>query len=87
MEYEVRFVELRQVSRKTFLIVNGKHLRCHDDLGEGFQKVKKYTQKCFMLLKICSLKQKGQWVADSTNKMVNELIHNYKIKLNDLQAH
>jgi DNA-directed RNA polymerase subunit beta len=31
---------------------------------------------------------KGQWVADdSTNKMVNELIHNYKIKLNDLQAH
>jgi DNA-directed RNA polymerase subunit beta len=31
---------------------------------------------------------KGQWVADdSTNKMVNELIHNYKIKLNDLQGH
>jgi DNA-directed RNA polymerase subunit beta len=30
---------------------------------------------------------KGQWVADdSTNKMVNELIHNYKIKLNDLQG-
>jgi DNA-directed RNA polymerase subunit beta len=23
---------------------------------------------------------------DSTNKMVNELIHNYKIKLNDLQG-
>jgi DNA-directed RNA polymerase subunit beta len=38
-----------------------------------------------MLLKILWL---GQWVADdSTNKMVNELIHNYKIKLNDLQAH
>jgi DNA-directed RNA polymerase subunit beta len=30
---------------------------------------------------------KGQWVADdATNKMVNELIHNYKIKLNDLQG-
>jgi DNA-directed RNA polymerase subunit beta len=23
---------------------------------------------------------------DATNKMVNELIHNYKIKLNDLQG-
>jgi DNA-directed RNA polymerase subunit beta len=30
---------------------------------------------------------KGQWFADdSTNKMVNELIHCYKIKLNDLQG-
>jgi DNA-directed RNA polymerase subunit beta len=29
---------------------------------------------------------KGQWVDDATNKMVNELIHNYKIKLNDLQV-
>src|SRR6187549_3214650 len=30
---------------------------------------------------------KGQWVADDvTNKMVNDLIHNYKIKLNDLQG-
>jgi DNA-directed RNA polymerase subunit beta len=39
-----------------------------------------------MLLKIL-LTCKGQWVADdSTNKMVNELIHNYKIKLNDLQG-
>jgi DNA-directed RNA polymerase subunit beta len=30
---------------------------------------------------------KGQWVDDSTNKMVNELIHNYKIKLNDYKVH
>jgi DNA-directed RNA polymerase subunit beta len=38
-----------------------------------------------MLLKI--LLKQGQWVADdATNKMVNELIHNYKIKLNDLQG-
>ena len=30
---------------------------------------------------------KGQWVADDvTNTMVNDLIHNYKIKLNDLQG-
>ena len=31
---------------------------------------------------------KGQWVADDeTNTLVNDLIHNYKIKLNDLSNH
>ena len=30
---------------------------------------------------------KGQWTTDdTTNKMVNDLVHNYKIKLNDLQG-
>jgi DNA-directed RNA polymerase subunit beta len=40
-----------------------------------------------MLLDFAHL-SKGQWVADdATNKMVNELIHNYKIKLNDYKVH
>jgi DNA-directed RNA polymerase subunit beta len=29
---------------------------------------------------------KGQWVADDATNKMNELIHNYKIKLNDLQG-
>jgi DNA-directed RNA polymerase subunit beta len=53
-----------------------------NDLGEVLPKGKKIKK---MLLKMHL--SKGQWVADdSTNKMVNELIHNYKIKLNDLQG-
>jgi hypothetical protein len=50
-----------------------------------YQRVK-YTQKCFTVEDFAHL-SKGQWVADdATNKMVNDLIHNYKIKLNDLQG-
>ena len=30
---------------------------------------------------------KGQWTTDEhTNSLINDLIHNYKIKLNDLQG-
>jgi DNA-directed RNA polymerase subunit beta len=35
----------------------------------------------------CYAHSSHQWVDDATNKMVNDLIHNYKIKLNDLQVH
>jgi DNA-directed RNA polymerase subunit beta len=52
---------------------------------EVLPKGKKYTQKCFMLLKIL-LTKKVNGLLMMTNKMVNELIHNYKIKLNDLQG-
>jgi DNA-directed RNA polymerase subunit beta len=62
----------------------GKHLRCVNDLGEVLQRVKNTSK--ILCRRFCLLQ--GQWVADdSTNKMVNELIHNYKIKLNDLQRH
>jgi DNA-directed RNA polymerase subunit beta len=51
-----------------------------------YQKVKN-TQKMLYAVEDFAHLSKGQWVADdSTNKMVNELIHNYKIKLNDLQG-
>jgi DNA-directed RNA polymerase subunit beta len=90
MEYEVKFVELKdKLVEKLFLIVNGKTSQgVMNDLGEEvLPKGKKYTQKMLYAVEDFAHLSKGQWVADdSTNKMVNELIHNYKIKLNDLQG-
>jgi DNA-directed RNA polymerase subunit beta len=58
-----------------------------NDLGEEVLPKVKYTQKMLYAVEDFAHLSKGQWVADdSTNKMVNELIHNYKIKLNDLQG-
>jgi DNA-directed RNA polymerase subunit beta len=51
-----------------------------------YQKVKNTLKMLYAVEDFAHL-SKGQWVADdATNKMVNELIHNYKIKLNDLQG-
>jgi DNA-directed RNA polymerase subunit beta len=90
MEYEVKFVELKdKLVEKLFLIVNGKTSQgVMNDLGEEvLPKGKKYTQKMLYAVEDFAHLSKGQWVADDlTNKMVNELIHNYKIKLNDLQG-
>ena len=90
MEYEVKFVELKdKLVEKLFVIVNGKTSQgVMNDLGEEvLPKGKKYTQKMLYAVEDFAHLSKGQWVADdSTNKMVNELIHNYKIKLNDLQG-
>jgi DNA-directed RNA polymerase subunit beta len=50
-----------------------------NDLGEVLQRVKN-TQKMLYAVEDFAHLSKGQWVADdSTNKMVNELIHNYKL--------
>jgi DNA-directed RNA polymerase subunit beta len=52
-----------------------------------FYKVKNTLKKMLYAVEDFAHLSKGQWVADDpTNKMVNELIHNYKIKLNDLQG-
>jgi DNA-directed RNA polymerase subunit beta len=48
--------------------------------------VKKIYSKMLYAVRFCSLKQRTMVADDATNKMVNELIHNYKIKLNDLQG-
>jgi DNA-directed RNA polymerase subunit beta len=90
MEFEVKFVELKdKLIEKLFLIVNGKTSQgVMNDLGEEvLPKGKKYTQKMLNAVEDFAHLSKGQWVADdATNKMVNDLIHNYKIKLNDLQG-
>ena len=90
MEFEVKFVELKdKLIEKLFLIVNGKTSQgVMNDLGEEvLPKGKKYTQKMLYAVEDFAHLSKGQWVADEvTNTMVNDLIHNYKIKLNDLQG-
>ncbi len=90
MEFETKFVELKdRLIEKLFLIVNGKTSQgVMNDLGEEvLPKGKKYTQKMLYAVEDFAHLSKGQWVADdATNKMVNDLIHNYKIKLNDLQG-
>ncbi len=59
-----------------------------NDLGEEvLPKGKKYTQKMLNAVEDFAHFGQGQWVTDEeTNKLVNDLIHNYKIKLNDLQG-
>ncbi|MEC5167294.1 DNA-directed RNA polymerase subunit beta [Flavobacterium sp. PL11] len=90
MEFETKFVELKdKLVEKLFVIVNGKTSQgVMNDLGEEvLPKGKKYTQKMLYAVEDFAHLSKGQWVADdATNKMVNDLIHNYKIKLNDLQG-
>ncbi|WP_366184648.1 DNA-directed RNA polymerase subunit beta [Flavobacterium ovatum] len=90
MDFEVKFSDLKdKLIEKLFLIVNGKTSQgVMNDLGEEvLPKGKKYTQKMLYAVEDFAHLSKGQWVADdATNKMVNDLIHNYKIKLNDLQG-
>jgi DNA-directed RNA polymerase subunit beta len=90
IEFETKFVELKdKLIEKLFLIVNGKTSQgVMNDLGEEvLPKGKKYTQKMLYAVEDFAHLSKGQWVADdATNTMVNNLIHNYKIKLNDLQG-
>jgi DNA-directed RNA polymerase subunit beta len=90
MEFETKFVELKdKLVEKLFLIVNGKTSQgVLNDLGEEvLPKGKKYTQKMLYAVEDFAHLSTGNWVADeTTNTMVNDLIHNYKIKLNDLQG-
>ena len=91
MEFETKFVELKdRLIDKLFVIVDGKTSQgVMNDLGEEvLPKGKKYSKKMFtQSVEDFAHLTKGQWVADDeTNAMVNDLIHNYKIKLNDLQG-
>lgn len=90
MEFETKFVELKdKLIDKLFVIVDGKTSQgVMNDLGEEvLPKGKKYTKKMLQAVEDFAHLTKGQWVSDDeTNDMVNDLIHNYKIKLNDLQG-
>ena len=89
-EYAVKFNELRnRLIDKLFVLVNGKTSQgVMNDLGEEvLPKGKKYSQKMLTSIEDFVHLTKGSWTADAeTNEMVTDLIHNYKIKLNDLQG-
>jgi len=89
-QFEVKFEELKNVLiEKLFNIVNGKTCQgVQNDLGEEIlPKGKKYTLKMLTAVEDYTHLTKGVWTTtDATNKLIADLIHNYKIKENDLQG-
>ena len=89
-EFRVKFDDLKtKLVEKLFVLVNGKTSQgVKNDLGEEvLPKGKKYTQKMLNSVEDYAHLTKGSWTTDKTlNAQVIELIHNYKIRLNDLQG-
>ena len=89
-EFDVKYNELRdRLIDKLFAIVDGKTSQgVMNDLGEEvLPKGKKFTKKMLQAVDDFAHLTGGQWATDDhTNKLVNDLVHNYKIKLNDLQG-
>ncbi|MCC1484131.1 DNA-directed RNA polymerase subunit beta [Winogradskyella immobilis] len=88
--YDNRFDDLKNVLvEKLFIIVNGKTAQgIYNDLGEEIiPKGKKYTLKMLNSVDDYTHLTSGKWTTDDrTNTLVADLIHNYKIKENDLQG-
>ncbi|SHG47672.1 DNA-directed RNA polymerase subunit beta [Winogradskyella jejuensis] len=88
--YDKRFDDLKNVLvEKLFVIVNGKTAQgIYNDLGEEIiPKGKKYTLKMLNAVDDYTHLTSGKWTTDDeTNELVADLIHNYKIKENDLQG-
>ena len=88
--YDAKFDALKDVLvEKLFAIVGGKTAQgVTNDLGETvFPKGKKYTQKMLNAVDDYTHLTGGTWTTDDDlNAMVADLMHNYKIKENDLQG-
>ena len=90
VEFTIEFDKLRNVLiEKLFSLINGKTSQgVQNDLGEEIlPKGKKFTLK--MLNSVADFEHltKGIWTTDKElNNLVNRLVHNYKIKVNDLQG-
>jgi len=90
LEYEIKFQELKEVLiDKLFKMINGKTSQgVLNDLGEEvLPKGKKYTMKMLNAVDDFAHLVGGSWTTDKVvNTLVTDLLHNYKIKLNDLQG-
>ena len=88
--YDKKFDALKDVLvEKLFSIIGGKTAQgVQNDLGEEvFPKGKKFSLKMLNAVDDYSHLVSGKWTIDEkTNKLVSELLHNYKIKENDLQG-
>ena len=88
--YDIKFEDLKSVLvQKLFSIVGGKTAQgIFNDLGEEvFPKGKKFTLKMLNAVDDYAHLIAGKWTPDAElNKLVKDLIHNYKIKENDLQG-
>jgi DNA-directed RNA polymerase subunit beta len=89
-DFDKKFEALKTVLvDKLFTIVNGKTCQgVINDLGEEvLPKGKKYTLKMLSAVEDYSHLVEGSWTTtDETNSLIADLIHNYKIKENDLQG-
>ena len=89
-EFYKKFDDLRDVLvEKLFTIVSGKTAQgVVNDLGEVvFPKGKKYTLKMLNEIDDYTHLTGGTWTTNAkTNILVEDLMHNYKIKENDLQG-
>ena len=88
--YYRKFDDLKEVLiEKLFNIVNGKTAQgIYNDLGEEIiPKGKKYTLKMLNAVDDYTHLTSGTWTTDDhLNDLIADLIHNYKIKENDLQG-
>jgi DNA-directed RNA polymerase subunit beta len=90
VEFSVEFDKLRnQLIDKLFNLINGKTSQgvLNDLEEEILPKGKKFTLK--MLNSVADFEHltKGVWTTDKDlNNLINRLIHNYKIKVSDLQG-
>jgi len=89
-KYHVKFEELRNILiDKLFALVNGKTAQgVQNDLGEDvLPKGKKFTLKMLNSVEDFTHLTKGTWTTDKhLNSLIADLLHNYKIKKNDLQG-
>ncbi|WP_188597331.1 DNA-directed RNA polymerase subunit beta [Polaribacter pacificus] len=85
-----KFAELKdQLVEKLFALVSGKTSQgVFNDLGEEvLPKGKKFTLKMLNSVEDYAHLTQGSWTTDKElNDLVGELVHNYKIKVNDLQG-
>jgi DNA-directed RNA polymerase subunit beta len=88
--YDQKFDDLKNVLvDKLFAIVNGKTAQgIYNDLGEEIiPKGKKYTLKMLNAVDDYSHLTSGKWTTDDhSNDLIADLLHNYKIKENDLHG-
>ena len=89
-DFAVNFEILKdKLIDKLFNLVNGKTSQgVQNDLGEDvFPKGKKFTLKMLNSVTDYTHLTKGAWTTDDDlNNLISELIHNYKIKVSDLQG-
>ncbi len=89
-QYDVKFEELQTILiDKLFKLVNGKTAQgVMNDLGEEvLPKGKKFTLKMLNSIDDYTHLTQGTWTTDNaTNTLIADLLHNYKIKENDLQG-
>ncbi len=89
-DFELKYTQLKELLvDKLFRIVNGKTCQgVYNDLGEEIMsKGKKFTLKMLQIVEDYAHFSKGAWTTDDhSNFLISELLHNFKIKLNELQG-